>query len=280
MGDIDELGRSPFIPPGQDLVEGPRQRAFSSMDAAQLVHRWASPTGQRIRQAWIDSGFDREKLVSLVGRHHGHLDIRGINLSGQVLDGIDLSFTDLFRANLQKASMKKADLRDCWLSETSIKGTLFDWAKMDGALLDGVDYDHRTSFIGVDLSVINFTLAALLQDLARSQQRIAHLEKRSPLFAWILRVTTNYGRSLFRWLLWCLGIVLCFGLAYGIAPNITTGHGLADGLYFSVVTFTTLGYGDIAPVGFGKILAILEVCTGYGMGGLLIAIMARRVIGD
>jgi voltage-gated potassium channel Kch len=51
-----------------------------------------------------------------------------------------------------------------------------------------------------------------------------------------------------------------------------------NGLYFSVVTFATLGYGDIAPL--GKILAVVEVLLRYLMGGLLIAILAGKVLGD
>ena len=46
-----------------------------------------------------------------------------------------------------------------------------------------------------------------------------------------------------------------------------------------VVTFTTLGYGDVLPASsLGQVLAILEVSFGYLMGGLLIAILARRFL--
>jgi len=36
-----------------------------------------------------------------------------------------------------------------------------------------------------------------------------------------------------------------------------------DYLYFSVVTATTTGYGDIVPVGFSRVLAILEIILGW-----------------
>ena len=42
-------------------------------------------------------------------------------------------------------------------------------------------------------------------------------------------------------------------------------------LYFSVVTWTSLGYGDVAPAGFGRVVASIEVLTGYVLSAVLIA---------
>lgn len=43
-----------------------------------------------------------------------------------------------------------------------------------------------------------------------------------------------------------------------------------DGLYFSIVTFTTLGYGDLQPAPDGRIYAALQALTGYMHLGLII----------
>ena len=56
-------------------------------------------------------------------------------------------------------------------------------------------------------------------------------------------------------------------------------HDFLECLYFSVVTFTTLGYGDIHPVSdIGRIIVITEVSIGYIMLGLLVAIFSRRMM--
>jgi voltage-gated potassium channel Kch len=148
---------------------------------------------------------------------------------------------------------------------------------MEGVFIDSVEYDSKNSFLGIDLATINFNLAALLRDLAITQQRINHLEKRNPYLAFFLRITSDYGLSLFRYFLWVIAIIISFALVYAFVPSVITKPGLLNGIYFSVVTFTTLGYGDIVPAsGVGQVLVIFEVCTGYVMGGLLVTILARR----
>ena len=44
-----------------------------------------------------------------------------------------------------------------------------------------------------------------------------------------------------------------------------------DCLYFSIVTITTLGYGDYHPIGWGRAVAALEVFVGAGLIGVAIS---------
>lgn len=52
--------------------------------------------------------------------------------------------------------------------------------------------------------------------------------------------------------------------------NLKESHNFFDYLYFSVITFSTLGYGDISPSGFGKLLAVLEVLSGMFLFAIFI----------
>ena len=47
--------------------------------------------------------------------------------------------------------------------------------------------------------------------------------------------------------------------------------GLGDALYFSIVTISSLGYGDIRPIGPARVLVGLEVVVGLAFLGLLVA---------
>ncbi len=52
-------------------------------------------------------------------------------------------------------------------------------------------------------------------------------------------------------------------------------HGVLDYLYFSYVTFTTLGYGDIQPVGVCRAVSATEAISGYLLLGVLVATFSR-----
>ncbi len=61
-------------------------------------------------------------------------------------------------------------------------------------------------------------------------------------------------------------LLLCAAYFWLLSPH---GHGTTyknltwySAIYFSVITFSSLGYGDIAPIGFGKVIASFEVLSG------------------
>ena len=48
------------------------------------------------------------------------------------------------------------------------------------------------------------------------------------------------------------------------------------GLYFSVVTISSLGYGDMYPMGWSKVLASVQVLVGLGLVGIMIATVTSQ----
>lgn len=49
-------------------------------------------------------------------------------------------------------------------------------------------------------------------------------------------------------------------------------------LYFSITTFTTVGYGDITPIGMSTLLSGVEMLLGVTMVGIWTATLARKII--
>ncbi len=122
---------------------------------------------------------------------------------------------------------------------------------------------------------------------------------------WVWKTTSRYGESPLRFIGWLAVIVLFFGLVYmPIIPNLVSwwpsrlsitfreypfhqwSEGIISGflfnivtaVYFSAVTFATLGFGDITPISIvGKLSAIAEVLLGYLMFGVLITLVARKM---
>lgn len=89
---------------------------------------------------------------------------------------------------------------------------------------------------------------------------------------WGLR---SLNRSLILLFLNYLEIVLGFAVLYLVTESVGDGtvpiSGRLDGLYFSVVTITTLGYGDMMPLGAtGKTLAMIETIMGFVLVVLVI----------
>lgn len=97
-----------------------------------------------------------------------------------------------------------------------------------------------------------------------------------------LVATSDCGRSMLRFSSWIIAITMLFGFIYGFV-NIDYGNHptpLAP-YYFSWVTLTTLGYGDVLPASTtAQAVVMLEVFAGYmSLGGLLSIFsnkMARR----
>lgn len=85
-----------------------------------------------------------------------------------------------------------------------------------------------------------------------------------------------------------LGIVFVFGLAFYLTNSLTINHinpnnqlRFFDYLYFSLVTFSTIGYGEIIPTGLaGKVIIVVESCIGLAytpfFGGYLAYLFIQR----
>ena len=65
-----------------------------------------------------------------------------------------------------------------------------------------------------------------------------------------------------------------FNMQHSFEQNLRS---FASCLYFSVVTFTTLGYGDITPVGFSRIIAAVEAFSGSFTLALFVVVFVKKM---
>jgi hypothetical protein len=107
--------------------------------------------------------------------------------------------------------------------------------------------------------------------------------KEHPKLKWIVKpfwLMSDYGLSAGRIIAVFFGLAFGFALVYWLLPstvivNGTVGgiRGLWHALYFSVVTMTTLGFGDIAAnpdSWLGQSLLMIQVVLGYVLLGALV----------
>ena len=150
----------------------------------------------------------------------------------------------------------------------------------------------------LDSEDINGVLNPFFKRYVADQQFIRAFKEKHPFWALIWRWSSDYGRSLALWALWSLLIALSFSFVYMSAPTwfpewiqeamphfhqVTVTEANEDltfwkSFYFSIVTFTTLGFGDVVAANTSaRILVTLEVIFGYVMLGGLISIFANKL---
>jgi hypothetical protein len=94
----------------------------------------------------------------------------------------------------------------------------------------------------------------------------------------IWELTSHCGRSIGLWAFWSVLIAFIFGFLHKGHIEVGSVNNWYTPFYFSVVTFTTLGFGDVtAKDGLGQFWITLEVVLGYVMLGGLISIFANKL---
>jgi uncharacterized protein YjbI with pentapeptide repeats len=100
----------------------------------------------------------------------------------------------------------------------------------------------------------------------------------------------EYGENPWRLIVTGLIIVVGFGLLYPLVGGLQPTEGstitlsrtidnpilLLQSIYYSTLTFTTLGMGDFLPVGLGRVLTTLETSLGAIIIALLVFVFGRR----
>lgn len=222
-------------------------------------------------------------------------DCRGIDLRGAVLRGANLAGSDLRGADLSNADLTGADL-----SGADVTNARFHFTQLREVNVTHIRYgsfrqmvDNFLGVRGVDQS---YGSALFVRD-AKDQDYIDTLHQsfldKPPGFlrsfdlmlfrAWGL---IDHGRSLTKVSAYAAVIAMIYGLIY--LADMTFAWGIMDysnsaqtwftPFYYSVVTYTTLGYGDVTAKSLtGEILVITEVILGYFTLGLLLAILANTI---
>ena len=207
------------------------------------------------------------------------------------------SHADLTRADLRSAGLEGARLREATLEHADLSG-----ARLTGADLSGANVAHAVfrngdlsrarlravkgyasaDWIGIEMPDANFSGAYSVRRNIMDQNYLYEFRNKSRLhgaiyLVWLL--TSDCGRSFVRWVLWTGLIALLFAVAYTFVDIDYGVHETAlSPVYYSVVTMTTLGYGDAVPASTsGQLLAMAEVVIGYLTLGGVLSIFATKM---
>src|SRR6266851_4500145 len=227
------------------------------------------------------------------------------NLSGADLSEACLIGADLFSANLSGADLFSADLHGANLTDANVTDLSYlesgpgQRSRIQFRLPAGASFlQHlRTNPIPYRKRVMRgrykgirglsscygnrlFARDASDQDyLDTLEDQWLTLRGRFLFWLWGL---IDYGRNLLSVFVSASILICIFGAVYSHWPGMLSyGDRCPTGFtpfYFSIVTYTTLGFGDVKPNNLpGEILVSAEVIMGYVTLGLLLAVLADKI---
>ena len=286
---------------------------LSGVDAADIDLYGTDLTGANLKMSdFTGADFSNSLLgsvggykVSFKGAYLVEANLEGADLSEADLSGADLRGSNLRNVNLQGAlligaRLDKADLTGATLVDADVSGVNFSFAKFDNTNLTTMRYGGyklmRGLYYGVRGLDSSFGNALFVRD-AKDQDYLDTLEvmiNRLPegrlkniehkLFRlWSL---IDYGRSLFKVTFYAFLIASLYSFVYsldmylewGMMDYSNSAHSWFTPFYYSIVTYTTLGFGDVTANNWlGEIIIISEVIVGYFTLGLLLAILANTI---
>lgn len=311
---MDRDGAIKLLRDGQEGVEEWNRLRAASEEIPELVDAdlfGADLRGANLSDADLSQADLRDANLSganLVRANLSGTICKNANLSEVFAEAADFSGANLFHANLSDARMQKATFREADLTGADLSRADVRWSDLTGTILRGVNLRdsrvYRTRYSrerlrdkceGARVSECygNARFRRDVHDQDYIDALAAHLKETYPKRNWrrvLFRfwALIDYGRSFGRVAIPSLAAILLFALIY-LIPGMVEYNGeplesydlhirFGTAIYFSTVTYTTLGFGDVTPRGLtGEFFVVLEVLLGYLTLGLLVAILANKV---
>ncbi len=199
------------------------------------------------------------------------------DFSGAMIDHCNFSNTNMTLSHFTCSTLEGSDLRGSWLTDVDFSSSNLGFVK----------FNNKTDFQNINVNCFEGTSNPLFLSFIKRKHYLKHFKDQSNINAvkyYIWWLISDCGQSFFRWLLTSIFLIAVFGTiftfsqsAFIIANNRTpTGFTF---YYYSIVAFTTLGFGDIVPKNIvGEILISIEVVLGYLMLGGLLSIFANKFV--
>lgn len=243
-----------------------------------------------------------------------HCDLYRANLSRAHLFSADFRHACLMKANLSEANLHCANLEDANLLGINLNNAKLDnihWGdkviqekqaieqqqagnqQQANSLYQEAEETYRNLRLNLEKAGL-FEQAGIFfhrEMLTRRKQMplLSPHRALSVLVDWF----SGYGEKPVRVVMFSLGLIaVCTGIYFfssgisyqGEVIGLNSQSSLADNLddlisclYFSVVTFTTLGYGDVTPFGATRIVAAVEAFTGSFTMALFVVVFVKKM---
>ena len=247
------------------------------------------------------------------GHHHGfqlhNADLYRSDLSDAHCFQIDLSGSSLMKANLTGANLHCANLNQC-----NLLGACFERAKIEHVnwgekLVQETDAEQVTDkdeqndlYQQAEEIYRHLRKVAELQGLFETAGRFFQKEmlvrryqlpelSLQRIVSKVVDLFCGYGELPSRVIMFSLSTIFVFSFVFflvGISDGSQVlklgGDPFAEDVgqffscvYFSVVTFTTLGYGDLSPIGVARFFAAIEAFIGSFTLALFVVVFVKKM---
>ena len=221
--------------------------------------------------------------AKLVNSRLWNTDLTGANLTEADLTGSDLSNACLHNTKLWHANIK--DVKSLSVRNFSPRALLNVGAKIDEEGLVSSEESYR-ALKNYFLQNGMYNDASWAAFKEKTMERLMLKKNRSWHYipSLFMDISCGYGekphRIVISALLTILGFALLFWSFGGIESSVNPAGTLiwSDYLYYSAVTFTTVGYGDLIPKASSlfRLMAATEAFLGVFLTGLFIFTLARK----
>jgi len=239
-----------------------------------------------------------------------HSDLYRCDLREAHIYNIDLTGSSLMKANLEHANLNSSKLKNTNLLGTQLLYTKMDNIHWNEKILQEsqadrtLDKNEKLDLYEQSEEVYRnlrrateeqglFQLTGLFfqrEMVMRRKQLPRYSSKRA--LSKMVELFCGYGEDPLRVVTFSLITIFCFALIYfllGISHGdeiiqflststlIENAFNFFNSLYFSVVTFTTLGYGDLSPHGWTRAFAAVEAFVGSFSLALFVVVFVKKM---
>ncbi|MBU2704802.1 pentapeptide repeat-containing protein [Zooshikella marina] len=251
---------------------------------------------------------------SKVGYDLSYADFYRANLTDAHMFKINLKGASLMKAKLCRANLHCANLEDCNLlgaDLTQAKLENINWGKYilqeKKAIQAKLQHNYREMkqlYEEAEEVYRSIRKNCEAQGLFETSGYFFHREmimRRYQMPFWsslrffskLVDLFCGYGQRPLRVVFFSFSVIAMCAIAYFLIGVSDSGqlvkfnwehsflenlYGLTDCLYFSVVTFTTLGYGDFTPVGLTRLVAAVEAFTGSFTMALFVVVFVNKIL--
>ena len=257
--------------------------------------------------------FANMKNIQLVNADLSNSDLTRADFTGASLYGVNLEGATLFKTNFEGANLKSANLKNANMlgaDFTNTKLNNIDWGE-DSKVINEIEAEIALKNGDIDLAKEKYNEAediyralkismqsqTLGEDVGKVfiREMVAkrkQMKKLSPIriISKLIELTTGYGEKVGNIFYTVLSVIILCSILYGIAgvsygdytlsftEDVDKFGGILNVIgnlfYFSVVVFSTVGFGEIVPINLlGKSVMIIEGL----IGGLILSILIIAV---